>query len=161
MLKIAVMCWKKFLLKDVSIMMASLMVWAWERYRRAGPGSVALTSYFPGPDLGLWVGPPQYLPHLWTDRAREGAMTGFQREVLVRVQYWRCSRSQRPQNRPMTNCNEHLQVKLFGQKGILTLCDTQQFLSLILIFYFLLEWWTRKGLEMSGFRVHDVKFTKN
>ena len=34
----------------------------------------------------------------------------------------RCSRSQRPWTRTMTHYNEHLQVKMFGQKG--TLCDT-------------------------------------
>jgi hypothetical protein len=30
-----------------------------------------------------------------------------------------CSRNQRPQIRPMTHCNEHLQVKLFEQKSVL------------------------------------------
>jgi hypothetical protein len=48
--------------------------------------------------------------------------TGYLRGVPVRIQYWQCSRSQRPWITPMTHCNEHWQVNLFGLKC--TLCDT-------------------------------------
>jgi hypothetical protein len=47
------------------------------------------------------------------------ATTGYLRGVLVRIQYWWCSRSQKTLTRPRSHCNEHLQVKMFEQK----VCD--------------------------------------
>lgn len=40
-----------------------------------------------------------------------GATAEYLKGVLVRVQNWWCTRSQRPWTRPATHCNEHLQVK--------------------------------------------------
>lgn len=44
------------------------------------------------------------------------ATTGYPWEVLVRVQCRWCSRSQRPQTRPMTQFNEHLQLSCLGKR---------------------------------------------
>ena len=80
--------------------------------------------------------------------------------------YWLCSRSQRPWTRPMTHCNEHLQVKLFGQKCTLWGTLTQySFYGQIFLFVVCFPLWGRlqgqiwRGREMSGIGVHDVKFT--
>ena len=78
-------------------------------------------------------------------------------------------RSQRPPTRPMTHCNKHLQVKLFGQKGV---CIVGHSTAFSVRFCFLLcvfvwggvakeeEWIWRDG-KISQVEIHDVKFTKN
>ena len=70
----------------------------------------------------------------------------------------------------MAQCNEHSQIKMCGQKGILcTHCDTLQLPKQERYFCFVFfcggdcksgEWVCRDG-EMSGIEVHDVKLTKN
>ena len=89
-------------------------------------------TYHPGPDSGLWIGPSQHLPHLWTAGVCEDqscrtkatgfpwlrATEGYPRGILVRIQYWWSSRSQRPPTGPITHCNVHSQVKLFQEKSV-------------------------------------------
>jgi len=89
-------------------------------------------SYHPGTDPGLWPGPPQHPPIcellelvkrlvLQIQSCRVSMTQGNSRRserTPVRIQYWWCSRSLRPRTRPVTHCNKHLQVKLFGQKCI-------------------------------------------
>ena len=48
-----------------------------------------------------------------------GVSMGDPRGALVRVQWWRCTRNQRPWTRSVTHHNEHLLVKLTGQNGVL------------------------------------------
>lgn len=91
---------------------------------------------------------------------------------------------QRPEALTNTHCNDHLQVKMFGQMGVL--CDTpqcprqqwicdgevgemdKQMLLLFFLFFFFLGAgsytggrWTRKDWEMSRIMVHYVKFPRN
>jgi hypothetical protein len=83
-------------------------------------------------------------------------------------------RSQRSQTRPMTHCNECLQVKMCGQRGRVdcrTHCDTLQlpgwdFLLWLFVCFACLFWGEYEGRirgdrEINGTEVHDVKFTKN
>lgn len=44
--------------------------------------------------------------------------------ILVRIQYWRFTRSQKSWTRPKTYCNKYLQINLFGKKGSIN-CITQ------------------------------------
>lgn len=81
---------------------------------------------------------------------------------------------QRPQTRPVTLCNEHLQVKIYGQKGLLgdSLCHTycsfhDKTVSFFPSFSFKFcfnfgEHCRGKGRmqrdgEMIGIKMHDVK----
>lgn len=83
-------------------------------------------SYHQGPDPGLWNGPFQHPPRLWTVEREEAGTVHpklqnpqhrvaieYPRRVPVKIQYW---------YRPMTHCTEHLQVKMYGLKFIL--CDS-------------------------------------
>lgn len=54
------------------------------------------------------------------------ATAGFLWRVSVRMQYWRCSKSQKPWTRPATHCNEHLPSKVFWAKGY-TMHDSTEF----------------------------------
>jgi hypothetical protein len=84
----------------------SLVVWG-----RAGRLTDSASTQ--GPDPGLWVSSPQHLPHWCTTiewsslrgpfyRSKAAgspwhrATTGYLRRVPMRIQYWWCSRSQRP-----------------------------------------------------------------
>jgi hypothetical protein len=88
----------------------------------------------------------------------------------MRLHYWWCSRSQRPQTRPVTHCKEHLQVKSYGQNGVLfdTLQLPQRDVLFCSFFYlFSLPGGDCKGRGqvwrdgvMRGIGEHDVKFTK-
>jgi hypothetical protein len=66
------------------------------------------------------------------------ATTGYLRGISIRIQDWHCCRSQKPQTRPMTHCNKHLQEKMCGQEGML--CDTlwHTAASMMRWFFFLL-----------------------
>lgn len=89
-------------------------------------------SYYPSSDPALWIGPSQHLYltyELWWSSWRSWsyrtgaagsplllAIAGYQRVVSVMVHYWWCVRYQKPWIRPRTHCNEHLHIKLFGEK---------------------------------------------
>jgi hypothetical protein len=47
------------------------------------------------------------------------AAAGDARGVLLRIQEWKCSRSQKPQARSIIRCSEHFQGKPFEEKGAL------------------------------------------
>lgn len=67
------------------------------------------------------------------------ATTEYLKGILMRIQYDPCRRSQRPHTRPVTHCNEHLQVKLCGQRYTVAhhSFHTEIFIKLFSIFYFL------------------------
>jgi hypothetical protein len=93
-------------------------------------------SYHPGLDPGLWVGPPQQLPNLWSAGEYEGispADTKMQDSHDTRQQQNILEESQRgssidrvAETRALnqTHYNEHLQVKMCRQKSML--CETLQ-----------------------------------
>lgn len=100
-----------------------------------GKSNRVIRYYHSGTGPRLWVG-PHHLPHLWVARAGEGASpadsfpqvppTGHRATAgygrfFMRVQYFCCGRSQRPQTSLTTHCNEHSQVKLFEERSILCL----------------------------------------
>lgn len=109
---------------------------------------------------------------------RHRARAGFPRGGSGRIQYWQCRRSQRPRNRPMTHCNEHLPVETFELKGALydslwhTSASTVRLLLVhFCLFSFLCFSFCRgrmqeqrvdtKWGEISGIEVHIVKPTNN
>jgi hypothetical protein len=110
----------------------TLVVWVWETWR-----ADQLSDHL-GSDPGLGVGPtPTSTPSMncwsewrsWSYGSKAagspwyGATARYLRGVLVRIQYWWCSRSQRPPSRPRTYYNEHLQAEKYEQK---VLWDTLQ-----------------------------------
>jgi hypothetical protein len=85
-------------------------------------------SCHPGPDPGLWIGPPKNLYHLWAVEMCEMQICRISttqgsnkitRGVSVRTQYWWRHRKQMPWTTPTTHSNEHLQVRMCGQRGVL------------------------------------------
>ena len=97
----------------------------WANQLPSGPRSKTLSWHIPMsiPSINPWKGRNPWKS--WSCRFKAArspwhrSTTGY---LTVRWWYWRNHRSQRPQTRLMTHCNKHLQVKLFGQKGVL--CDT-------------------------------------
>lgn len=63
----------------------------------------------------------QQLSHMWIHGGHEGTRlaTEYPRCILLRMKSWYCSKTQRPWNSSVTHCNEHLQIKMFGQNGML------------------------------------------
>lgn len=112
----------------------------------------------PGPEPGLWVGPPntpqiyELLEHVRGQTYRSWSLwhrtTGCPREVPVRALHWWCSRNQRPWARLMTLDKEHLQVKmnelkdrLWDSMGHTTASMTRAFFVwLCVLFCFFLNW---------------------
>lgn len=107
----------------------------WWQWGKAGRLTNPATSQ--GLEPELWVGPPQYPPHLWT--AGECEVVGpaglklqnlhdaRQQQDIQEESQWRPSHegaeeARGPWTRPMTHCKEHLKVKMYGPKG--TVCDS-------------------------------------
>lgn len=57
-----------------------------------------------------------------TEPPQHRATTGHQMRVPVRAQHQQCSRDQKLWTRPVALCDEHLLVKIFGQRDLL--CDS-------------------------------------
>lgn len=144
----------------------ALTAWAWESC------PAEQLSYHPDPD------PPKHLPDWWTAGAWEGAgpaepkppqdlhCTGQQQDIQEESR-WGSSTDSVAESRPMTHSSEHLEVKLFGQKGILhdTLCHSSasaaKFFACMFSFGGKLQWWSvekeRWGHEWhlgAGCKIH-------
>lgn len=79
-----------------------------------------LTSNWPIYDLLEHEKGPNLQIQRWRS-PQHRATAGYPRGVTVRIQYWQCSKSQRPWTRPMAHCNEHLQLIMYELKGFLYL----------------------------------------
>jgi hypothetical protein len=145
----------------------------WCRCQRAGNQ----LSYHSGPDPGLWVGPTSNSSmHGWSMWKGQScgskaagspwhqATTRYLRGVLVRIQYWSCSRSQRPRIRRMTHCSEHSQYRCVGRGGrgdTLTLysCHNEMLSMFCLAFNFCFSFSFGEGgnCKDRGIGLHYVK----
>jgi hypothetical protein len=92
------------------------------------PAWMLLCAYHDHNGLNLWIWKPAPIKYSPLKVALFMVSVHSSKTLTNTVQYLWCVRNQKPWTRPMTSCNEHLHIKLFGQtqqKYCVTHCSFQ------------------------------------